>query len=225
MPIRREHADAALLHLRRADPVLRQVIKQVGPLRLSTDSNRFRMLVRSILSQQLATGAARTIRMRVEALIGDAPFTAEALSKVRPEQLRAAGVSGQKTSYLQDLADAALSGRIQLRGIARKSDEAVIEELIQVKGIGRWTAQMFLIFSLGRLDVFPVDDLGVRSALRKLYGLHELPDKTASHAIASCWSPYASVASWYCWQSLDLKPVASAKSVASNGKKPSKNAQ
>ncbi|MEO7403126.1 MAG: DNA-3-methyladenine glycosylase 2 family protein, partial [Burkholderiales bacterium] len=120
-------------------------------------------------------------------------------------QLRAAGLSAAKASYVRDLSDAVVSGRVVLRQIARKPDEEIIEELIQVKGIGRWTAQMFLIFSLGRLDVLPVDDLGVRVAIRDLYGLVELPDNKTSERVAESWRPYASVASWYCWRSIPLQ--------------------
>jgi DNA-3-methyladenine glycosylase II len=116
-------------------------------------------------------------------------------------------LSDAKAMYVADLTDAVLSGRINLRQIARKSDEQIIQELTRVKGIGRWTAQMFLIFSLGRFDVFPFDDLAVRAAVRNLYGLTELPDKQTGHAIAERWRPYASIASWYCWRSLELPIV------------------
>jgi DNA-3-methyladenine glycosylase II len=118
--------------------------------------------------------------------------------------LRLVGVSPQKAAYLLALVRHVNEGMLELRTIGRLSDEQVIQQLVQVKGIGRWTAQMFLIFSLGRFDVFPHDDLGVRSAIRLNYGLSELPDKATSHAVAQSWRPYASVASWYCWRSLEL---------------------
>jgi DNA-3-methyladenine glycosylase II len=163
------------------------------------------MLVRSILSQQLSTGAARTIRKRLEALISPGSVSPENLARLTHKQMRSAGVSGQKAEFLADLADAAITGRIQLARIGRKPDDEIIAELVQVRGIGRWTAQMFLIFALGRLDVFPDEDLGVRAAIRNLYGLSDLPDKATSNAIAQPWRPYASAASWYCWQSIDLR--------------------
>jgi DNA-3-methyladenine glycosylase II len=115
------------------------------------------------------------------------------------------GVSPQKSGYLLDLADGVMSGEVRLDRMSRMPDDEVIEALVQVKGIGIWTAQMFLIFSLGRPDVFPHDDLGVRSAIRNLYGLDDLPTKEVSHKIATPWRPYASVASWYCWRSLEFK--------------------
>jgi DNA-3-methyladenine glycosylase II len=138
--------------------------------------------------------------------MGDDGFKAETIARLAPEELRQAGVSPQKLSYLLDLATKVADGTIRLDRMGRLSDERVIEELTQVKGIGRWTAQMFLIFSLGRPDVFPHDDLGVRSGIRRLYSLDELPDKQTSLAIGSRWSPFSSVASWYCWRVLELEP-------------------
>jgi DNA-3-methyladenine glycosylase II len=119
--------------------------------------------------------------------------------------LRSAGLSPQKASYVADLAAKVNAGTVDLRRIGRLSDERIIDRLTQVKGIGHWTAQMFLIFALGRLDVFPHDDLGVKTAIRNRYGLSELPDKPTALAIAAPWRPYASVASWYCWRTLDLE--------------------
>lgn len=203
-PARSQKIAAALEHLRAADPVLCAVIDRAGSYTLRLNRDRFQMLVRSILSQQISTSAARTIRERLEALAGEAGVTAPFLAGLTPEQLRAVGVSSQKASYLHDLARHANEGLLDLRGIGRLTDEQIIERLTAVKGIGRWTAQMFLIFSLGRLDVFPHDDLGVRTAIRNQYGLDELPDRAASHAIAAPWRPYASVASWYCWRSLEF---------------------
>ena len=114
-------------------------------------------------------------------------------------------MSPQKASYVTDLVQKVNDGTVSLRQIGRLSDEQVVKQLTQVRGIGRWTAQMFLIFSLGRLDVFPHDDLGVRMAIRDRYGLADLPDEQAADAIAAPWRPYATVASWYCWRSLDLE--------------------
>lgn len=194
----------ALRHLRAADPVLRNVIQQVGPFRLRLRRNRFESLARSIISQQISGGAARSIQKRLSALVAPAGLAAKSVGVLTPQQLRTAGVSPQKASYLLDLAAKVTDGTVQLRRVSRLPDEHVIAELTQIKGIGVWTAQMFLMFSLGRLDVFPHDDLGIRSALRNLYGLPELPDRSTSERIARPWRPYATVACWYCWRSLEL---------------------
>jgi DNA-3-methyladenine glycosylase II len=197
---------AALKHLRAADPVMREVIRNVGSFQLTLERDRFVVLVRAIISQQISTSAARSIRNRLFATVGPKKPSAENLARLPDGELRAAGISPQKLNYLRDLCANVLDGRLTLNHIGRKSDEGVIDELVQVKGIGRWTAQMFLIFSLGRLDVFPHDDLGIRTNIRNLYGLSDLPDKKTSHRIAAPWRPYASVASWYLWRHGDAKP-------------------
>jgi DNA-3-methyladenine glycosylase II len=203
MVIPREKVAAAVAHLHRSDPVMRKLMKAAGPVTLKLDHNRFRMLAGSILSQQLSVHAARTIRRRLVEMVGN-DFLPAKLAVITPEQFRQCGVSTNKAVFLRDLALAVGEGRINLRQIGRKTDEEVIAELVRVKGIGRWTAQMFLIFSLGRLDVFPIADLGVRAALKSLYELNELPDVETGEAIAARWRPYATIASWYCWRSLDL---------------------
>jgi DNA-3-methyladenine glycosylase II len=168
------------------------------------------MLVRSILSQQISMAAARSIRMRLETLAGTKRLTAEIIGRLTVDELRSVGISSQKAGYILDLARKTVDGTIRFRSFGRKSDEEVIAALTQVKGIGVWTAQMYLIFSAGRLDVFPHDDLGVRVAIKELYRLPELPDKATSHRIATPWRPYASVASWYCWRYLDRKKALAA---------------
>jgi len=195
----------AIRHLRRADPVMRDVIRKAGAFTLRRRRNRFRALVFSIVSQQISGKAAASIRTRLVEYLKPQQISAEAIIRLTPEELRSVGLSSQKSKYLLDLASRVASGDLKLDRVARMSDEAVIEALIEVKGIGVWTAQMFLIFSLGRLDVFPHDDLGVRTAIRNLYGLDELPNKEISHRIAAPWRPYASVASWYCWRSLEFR--------------------
>ena len=205
MPLKSDQIDAALVHLRQADSIMGDLIEKAGPFTLKLDRNRFGMLVRSILSQQISTKAARAIRLRLDQLLLPDKLSAEAISRVTDEQLRSVGLSGQKVAYVRDLSARVLDNRLRLDRIGRMSDEAAIEHLIQVHGIGRWTAQMFLIFSLGRLDIFPHDDLIVRSSIRELYGLEELPDKRISHEIAQLWSPYRSVAAWYCWRWIDVK--------------------
>ena len=192
-------------HLRAADPVMKAIIDAVGPFTLGLERNRFQMLICSIISQQISGSAAASIFKRLQTLAGPRGMNAGRLGEFTVEELRSVGLSPQKASYVTDLVQKVNDGTVDLRQIGRLSDEQVIEQLIQVKGIGRWTAQMFLIFSLGRLDVFPHDDLGVRSAIRDNYGLADLPNKETALAIAAPWRPYATVASWYCWRSLDLE--------------------
>ncbi len=195
-----------LRHLRRSDAVMANLIRRVGPFRLQPQRNRFASLVRSIVSQQISAQAARSIRARLEAVIAPRRFSPETIAALSEPELRAAGLSPQKARYLHNLATMVLVGRVKLNTIGRLSDQEVIDELIQVSGIGVWTAQMFLIFSLGRPDVFPHQDLGVRSAIKRLYRLDALPDRDKSFAIAAPWRPYASIASWYCWRSHELPP-------------------
>ena len=204
MKLTATHIRSARRHLRAADPVMKSMIDDVGPYTLRFEPDRFGLLIRSIVSQQISTIAARAIRKRLLELAGPDGLTAVNLSRFTTEELRSVGLSSQKASYVADLASKVNDGTVDLRRIGRLSDERVVETLTQVKGIGRWTAQMFLIFSLGRPDVFPHDDLGVRTAIRDRYGLADLPDKKTSHAIAAPWRPFASVASWYCWRTLDL---------------------
>jgi DNA-3-methyladenine glycosylase II len=200
-----EIIDKGLKHLRSADPVMQRLIEQVGAFRLKLNRNRFDSLVRSIISQQISGSAARSINARLRQELAPERLVPGNLVRLTPVKFRSAGVSPQKSAYLRDLAQKVIEGSVRLHRVARMSDQEVIEELIQIKGIGVWTAQMFLIFSLGRLDVFPQDDLGIRVALRNLYGLGELPDKATSQRLAAPWRPYATLASWYCWRSLDLK--------------------
>ena len=222
MRIPPEHIQLGLEHLRGADEVMHRLIGAVGPFQLRLERDRFKALARSILSQQISGSAARSIYSKLEALLGTGGVTPEALARCTVEQLRSAGVSPQKAGYLLDLAAKVSSGEVRLRGLQRLEDSAIVEQLIQIKGIGVWTAQMFLIFSLGRLDVFPPDDLGIRVALRNLYGLRDLPDRKTSHAIAAPWRPFATIASWYCWRSLELPKV---NSPQPEGKRPSKGGQ
>lgn len=193
----------AITHLRRSDPVMRSLIGRVGPFRMRTDRNRFRMIAYSIISQQLSVKAAGTIRARLLALAGDG-LAPERILKLKLDELRGVGLSRNKAAFLHDLCAATCDGRLSLSTIGRKDDEAVIAELTQVKGVGRWTAQMFLMFSLGRPDVLPVGDLGLRAAMCNLYGLAELPDEATAHEIGAKWRPFATAASWYCWRSLEL---------------------
>lgn len=210
MPLKPAHIETALKHLRQADPVMADLMHKAGPFTLKLDRNRFGMLVRSILSQQISTKAARAIRQRLDELLHPDPLSAAAIARVTDEQLRSVGLSSQKVSYVRDLSSRVLDNRLRLDRIGRLPDEAAIEHLVQVHGIGRWTAQMFLIFSLGRLDVFPHDDLIVRSSIRELYGLEAMPNKKTSHEIAERWAPFRTVASWYCWRLIDVKATSRA---------------
>ena len=204
---RSERLKQAVRHLRKVDPVMRQVIGHVGPCTLKCERDRFWMLVRSIISQQISTAAARTVRDRVIALVeshsGSKRVTPACLLGLGVEPLRSAGCSQRKAEYMLDLADKVESGEILLSTIGRFSDEEIIGSLIRVRGIGRWTAEMFLMFSLGRLNVFPVDDLGVRNGILKLYCLEKSTSHAEFRAIAEPWNPYASIGSWYCWRGLE----------------------
>jgi len=191
-------------HLRQSDPILREVIRRAGPYALKLKRDRFQALVYSILAQQISGKAAAAMRKKLEDLAGPEGLTPRRISALSFEELRGAGLSRQKASYILDLAQRVHTGTLTLKRLARCSDDTVIESLIEVKGIGVWTAHMFLIFSLGRLDVLPHGDYGVRSAIQKLYGLEDLPDRETCHRIAERWRPYASIASWYCWRSLEF---------------------
>ncbi len=184
--------------------MMKAMIDAVGPFTLRFERDRFAMLVSSIISQQISTSAARSIRRRLQEFAGPEGLTAANLATFTMDELRSVGLSSQKVSYVADLASRVNDGTLNLRQLGRLSDERVVDTLTQVRGIGQWTAQMFLIFSLGRPDVFPLDDLGIRTAIRDRYELDDLPSKATSHEIAAEWRPYASVASWYCWRSLDV---------------------
>jgi len=195
----------ALAHLKRADPVLRKVIEQCGPCRLKpqTDGSNFEFIARAIIYQQLSGKAAATIHGRVQALCGGS-LAAEALSNLPDDALRSAGLSRQKLGYLRDLAARAATGDLDTVHLPELPDEEVTRQLVQVKGVGVWTAQMFLMFRLGRPDVLPVLDLGVRKGVQKAYRLRKLPDAKRIEKIAAAWAPYRTVGSWYMWRVLEL---------------------
>ena len=169
-------------------------------------ADHFSALVRAIIFQQLSTKAASTIYARVAALMPGTP-TPEAFAAVTDEQLRAAGISRQKGAYLRDLCTKVTSGALDLNALDAMPDEDVIAALVQVKGIGRWSAEMFLMFRLHRPDVLPVGDLGIVNAVRRVYGLRKKPTADRIRRIGEAWRPYRSVASWYLWRSLDNVPV------------------
>jgi len=195
----------ALSHLRRADPVLGRIIDRVGPYRLETTraGTHYDALVRSIVFQQLSGKAAGTIHRRFLELYPGRRARAELVLGSTDEGLRGAGLSRQKIGYLRDLSARVADRSLPLAHLGRLPDDAIIEHLVQVKGIGRWTAQMFLMFRLGRPDVLPELDLGVQNAIRLAYGLETRPGPKDVLRIGTPWRPYASVASWYLWRSLE----------------------
>jgi DNA-3-methyladenine glycosylase II len=193
----------AIRHLKQADPVLAQIIERVGAYKIEYREPVFQTLVRSIVYQQLHGKAASTIFGRLKDAAKADPLTPESILKLRPSRMRALGLSPQKLSYIRELARLTRDGAVDFERCAALEDAAVIEHLTQVKGVGVWTVHMFLIFALRRPDVLPTGDLGIRAAMKKAYGLADLPKPEEMAKIAASWRPYASVASWYLWRSLD----------------------
>jgi DNA-3-methyladenine glycosylase II len=193
-------------HLSRRDPLLAQLIKHVGPCTLQPGAEAFPSLVRSIIAQMISTKAAKAIGARVETALLPKGLTPAAIAAADEELLRGAGLSRSKALALKDLAGRAVSGALPLHRMPSLSDEEVIEVLLPVRGIGRWTAEMFLIFSLGRLDVLPVDDFGLRAGVREVYQLPELPGRAALRERAEPWRPYRTIATWYFWRSRGWVP-------------------
>ncbi|HEY2164133.1 MAG TPA: DNA-3-methyladenine glycosylase [Gemmatimonadaceae bacterium] len=196
---------ASVRHLKRVDPVLARVIETVGPCRLPvrSEGTHFQALVRSIVFQQLSGKAAGTIHGRFAALFANGDPEPSSLLAFTDAQLRSAGLSRQKVGYLRDLSDKVVSGALPLDEVDRMSDDELIAHLVQVKGIGRWTAQMFLMFRLGRRNVLPELDLGIQNAIRRAYGKRKRPSPKQVRAIGAKWSPHSTVASWYLWRSLE----------------------
>jgi DNA-3-methyladenine glycosylase II len=206
MPARKSSASAspflkAQRHLARRDPILKRVITAYGPCTLRIEPDGFLILARAIISQMISTKAAAAVAGRVLTLLGDGGFTPAALLAAEIDALRGAGLSANKVRAMRDLAERAASGVLPLARLPELSDDDVISHLIAIRGIGRWTAEMFLIFSLGRLDVLPVGDLGLRAGVQEYYGLKELPGAEALRKLAAPWEPYRSVATWYFWKS------------------------
>lgn len=196
----------ALKHLKKCDPVLRAIIERVGPFRMEYGPAEFASLAEAIVYQQLNGKAALTIFNRFADLAGR-PITPEGISKLSDEQMRSVGLSKQKSAYLKDLAAKTAAGLLDLSRLPDLSDKEVIEHLTQVKGIGVWTAHMFLIFSLRRPNVLPTGDYGVQMAVKKHYKKRKLPKPKDMEKIARAWEPYRSVACWYMWRSLDIKTL------------------
>jgi DNA-3-methyladenine glycosylase II len=196
-------ARAAVRHLTRADPRLGALIKRIGPHRPIITPDPFVALVGSILQQQISMSAAAAVQKRVKALCPRGRITPAAILDLRNGGLRAAGLSRQKTEYIRSLAEQFACGALSARKLRAMTDEEVIAAATQVKGVGRWTAEMLLIFCLERPDVWPIDDLGLRKALRAFLGLDQLPDTRTMHTAGEPYRPYRTYASWYLWRSLE----------------------
>jgi DNA-3-methyladenine glycosylase II len=196
----------AVNHLKKSDPVLAAIIERVGSCRMRFADPQFHRLAEAIVYQQLNGKAAATIFKRFAALAGE-PLTPAGILKLTKEQMRAVGLSQQKSAYIRDLAEKTHTGTLDFARLPNLSDDEVIEHLTQVKGIGVWTAHMFLMFSLRRPNVLPTGDYGVQVAIQRHYNKRKLPKPKDMEKIARAWAPYRSVACWYLWRSLDIKTV------------------
>ena len=197
-------ADVARKHIARADPVMRGIVKNVGAYEIEIRGAPYESLIRAILYQQLAGAAAAAIERRFLAIFGDRIPESHELIATSDEQLRTAGVSRQKAGYMHSLAEHFADGTLSDRHLRGASDDDVIMAVTQVNGIGRWTADMLLLFCLGRPDVLPVGDFGVRASMRKAYKLDDLPTPAQMEEIAEPWRPYRSAATWYLWRQTDI---------------------
>src|SRR5271165_5175722 len=193
---------AALKHLKK-DPVMGKIIERTGPFTMQYREPSFETLVRSIVYQQLSGKVAAVIFARLHAASGEETLTPAGVMRLRPERMRRLGLSAQKTLYIRELAKHTRKGSVVFETLPDLDDLAVIEHLTKVKGIGVWTAQMFLMFALRRNDVLPVADLGIRTAMKRAWGLEELPKPPEMERIAAAWKPWTSIACWYLWRSLE----------------------
>ncbi len=195
----------AVNHLKRVDPVMAAVIESVGAcrFRVADELSHFEAVLRSIIYQQLSGKAASTIHGRVTALFGGARPTADALQRLADAELRAAGVSSQKLGYMRNLTERVLKGEVPIDDLHTLEDDEVLRHLTSIKGVGKWTAQMFLMFRLGRPDILPEGDLGIQKGIQKAYRLRKLPPPARVLSIGAKWAPYRTVASWYLWRSID----------------------
>jgi DNA-3-methyladenine glycosylase II len=193
----------AITHLKKADIVLASIIERAGACKISYRDPGFETLVHSIVSQQLNGRAADTIFGRLQAAAKADPMTPESILRLRPATMRKLGLSGQKMTYIRELARMTRDGEIDFERCTTLEDAAVVEHLTRVKGVGVWTVHMFLMFALRRHDVLPTGDLGIRMAMKKAYDLEELPKPAEMEKIAAPWRPYSTVACWYLWRSLE----------------------
>jgi DNA-3-methyladenine glycosylase II len=197
---------SAVRHLKKSDPILCAIIERIGPCRMEFGPPEFHSLAEAIVYQQLNGRAAVTIFNRFAALAGD-PLTPEGILKLTDAQMRSVGLSKQKSSYLRDMAERAARRDLDFSRLPEMSDDEVIKHLTQVKGVGVWTAHMFLIFTLRRPNVLPTGDYGVQAAIKKHYKKRKLPKPEQMVKIARPWEPYRSIACWYLWRSLDVKTM------------------
>jgi DNA-3-methyladenine glycosylase II len=193
----------AIRHLQAADPVIGGIIARIGPYRIQFRDPGFETLVKSIVNQQLSGRVAQVIFARLAAAVPGGVLTPGGVLALRPAKMRKLGLSKQKTAYIRDVARLTRDGTIDFAALPALADAEVIERLTKVKGVGVWTAHMFLIFALRRANVLPSGDLGIRSAIRKAYGLAELPKPAEIEALGARWHPYCTVAAWYLWRSLE----------------------
>ena len=196
----------AVNHLKKSDPVLAAIIEQVGPCKMQFGEPTFHSLAESILYQQLNGKAAMTIFNRFTAAAGD-PLTPKGILRLSDDEMRAVGLSKQKTSYLRDLALKTRDGLMEFERLPELPEDEVIAHLTQVKGIGVWTAHMFLMFTLRRPDILPTGDYGIQAAIKKHYKKRKWPKPDVMQKIAKPWTPYRSIACWYLWRSLDIKTM------------------
>lgn len=193
----------AIRHLQAADPVMGGIIRQVGPYRIEFRDPGFETLVKSIVYQQLSGRVAQVIFGRLAAAVPGGMLPPENTLALRPAKMRKLGLSKQKTAYIRDLARLTRAGTVDFTELPALADTEVIERLTKVKGVGVWTAHMFLIFALRRTNVLPSGDLGIRAAIRKAYGFAELPKPAEIEVLGQRWHPYCTVAAWYLWRSLE----------------------
>lgn len=218
------YGPAAVVHLRRADPALARIIDAVGPFRMARRPEAFQALARAIISQQLAGRAALAIYQRFAKLFPGVRFpTPRQVADATQQTLKSVGLSRQKILYLKDLAARIADGKLNFRHLGRMEDEAVVAQLTRVKGIGRWTAEIFLMFTLGRPDVLPADDLGLRNAVASAYGMRAAPTAKELRLLAERWRPYRSAAVWYFWLSTRVNPMGGEASAAKSRRQNSKS--
>ena len=197
-------AETARKHLLKSDPVMRGIVKACGPFEMEASGRPYEALLRAVLYQQLAGPAAAAIERRFLAMFGGRIPAPDQLAPMTDEQLRAAGISRQKASYMRSIGEHFASGELSDRKLLRAGDDDVIEMVTRIRGVGRWTADMLLMFCIGRPDVLPVGDLGIQNSMRLAYGLDVLPKPDEMSAIAEPWRPYRSAASWYLWRRGDV---------------------
>jgi len=197
---------AACDHLMKKDRVMRRLVPRFIGASIETRGEPFVTLARSVVGQQISVKAAQSVWDRFSALMKT--VNPRAVSKLTVEDMRAAGLSGRKVEYIKDLADYFQTGKVSVKQWDAMEDEAIIAELIAIRGIGRWTAEMFLMFYLRRPDVLPLDDVGLLNGISKLYFSDEPVSRSEVRDLARAWEPYRSVATWYIWRSLDPDPVA-----------------